>query len=391
MIVKIISKGAVYKKSVGKHSYWYCVIEYLDENGKKGKKYIRGFNAKDAREKGNQFMAEFNSVKAQYSRKTLNEIFDELIAVKQLSTPIRDSSVITLRSTYNNNIRDSIGNIPMCELTTMTIQSLLDDVCRGKTSDSIPLKVRQIIDECWNLYMDKIDCNCDIVSFAKVNKNLLVKVKAKAKYFTAEESEMIYQAAKEYAQTNDNQIGRLAYAVILLLYTGMRVGELQALSWEDVDFENRVISIHNSVTENSYDSLGNKTTSPKVQNATKTPNGKRKIYLHSRAIEALTALHSYYGYTNYVVASTKGGIIRQNQIGKSFHKILEKTAFDKAGRTNLHLLRHTFSTTIMNNGVGIENLSPSMGHASPDITMSLYVHDNENRALNDLTSNRFFN
>ena len=279
----------------------------------------------------------------------------------------------------------------MCELTTMTIQSLLDDVCRGKTSDSIPLKVRQIIDECWNLYMDKIDCNCDIVSFAKVNKNLLVKVKAKAKYFTAEESEMIYQAAKEYAQTNDNQSGRLAYAVILLLYTGMRVGELQALSWEDVDFENRVISIHNSVTENSYDSLGNKTTSPKVQNATKTPNGKRKIYLHSRAIEALTALHSYYGYTNYVVASTKGGIIRQNQIGKSFHKILEKTAFDKAGRTNLHLLRHTFSTTIMNNGVGIENLSPSMGHASPDITMSIYVHDNENRALNDLTSNRFFN
>ena len=130
MIVKIISKGAVYKKSVGKHSYWYYVVEYLDENGKKGKKYIRGFNAKDAREKGNQFMAEFNSVKAQYSRKTLNEIFDELIAVKQLSTPIRDSSVITLRSTYNNNIRDSIGNIPMCELTTMTIQSLLDDVCR---------------------------------------------------------------------------------------------------------------------------------------------------------------------------------------------------------------------------------------------------------------------
>lgn len=391
MVKKLLGNGSVYENKVGKYSYWYFEIRYIDENGKKRKKNIRGSSKSDARKKGNAFIEEFKSKMSPYSLYRLDEIFEKVIENKRIYSDIRPQSLITLTGAYDNHVRKVLGHFFMADLTSIAIQSLIDDVCRKSKSDSLPKKVLSAIKQCWDFYMNNAYVDNDIMRSVEINHRLIASSENKERFFTPEETRSIYCSAKEYANNATTQKKKLAYATVLLLNTGMRAGELQALEWSNVDFDKRLIYIEKTVVENSYDENGKKTTKPIVQDSPKTKSGVRAVYLNQQAIEALEELKKHFGHTPYVIASATGGIVRQGLLRDSFMDIVKIAGIKADKSVTLHTLRHCFATDLYHKNIDGTDYSIVMGHSNPATTLGIYIHNREAKALDDLKNNKLFN
>ena len=155
------------------------------------------------------------------------------------------------------------------------------------------------------------------------------------------------------------------FGIALSLYTGLRIGELLALTWEDIDFQNGTMTISTSC----FDSWENGHYK-KVFDTTKTQSSERVIPLPKQLIGELKQLKKQ-TCGRFVVAakSEYGAQIRAYQ--RSFGLVLEKLHIERKG---FHALRHTFATRALEVGMDVKTLSEILGHQNPTITLNRYAH-----------------
>lgn len=156
--------------------------------------------------------------------------------------------------------------------------------------------------------------------------------------------------------------------ILMTLYTGLRIGEICALSWDDIDFKNRVIHIRHTVArvlQNQDDRSISKT----ILDRPKTFSSMRSIPIPSFLFPILS---EYKGKSNspYVV-SDKNSFMNPRTYEYRFHRILEECGIDKV---NYHALRHTFATRCIKSGIDVKTLSEILGHSSVSFTLNTYVH-----------------
>lgn len=155
------------------------------------------------------------------------------------------------------------------------------------------------------------------------------------------------------------------FGVVLCLYTGLRIGELLALTWDDVDLKNGVIT----VSKSCHDSWENGKY-VKVIDTTKTDCSTRTIPIPK---QLLTRLKEYKKSSsgNYIVIgrSMHGAQVRSYQ--KTFETLLNRLHIAHKG---FHSLRHTFATRALECGMDIKTLSEILGHKNPTITLKRYAH-----------------
>ncbi len=156
------------------------------------------------------------------------------------------------------------------------------------------------------------------------------------------------------------------YGILISLYTGLRLGEVLALTWECVDFKNRLIRIEKSigVISQNHKSL-------MVEDLPKTKTSIREIPISSRLMILLKGLQPKRG--KYVVTSRVGRAVYPRAYQKAFENLQNRLGTKHYG---FHSLRHTFATRLLESGVDIKTISELMGHSSPTITLGRYVHTN---------------
>lgn len=153
--------------------------------------------------------------------------------------------------------------------------------------------------------------------------------------------------------------------IVLCLYTGLRIGELLALEWTDVDFQKAELRINKTCHDgkNEYGELCRITNSPK------TSSSNRVIPLPMQMVPVLRELKKNCN-SKYVISDKGEGIsIRSYQ--RSFELLQKKLNIHHHG---FHVLRHTFATRAIENGMDIKSLSEILGHKTPAITLNRYVH-----------------
>ena len=160
------------------------------------------------------------------------------------------------------------------------------------------------------------------------------------------------------------------YAIIMLLNTGLRVVELLALKWHNVDFENKQIYIEE--TRGQIKNRGNKGHKYiTVDRSTKTQSSCRYIPINSNTAEAL-AYFKNLGYNNsYVMANSDNTVITYRNLFRVLSNIL---ATNNISHGSLHTLRHTFATRLFRNGVDVKVISELLGHNDISITYDIYTH-----------------
>lgn len=187
--------------------------------------------------------------------------------------------------------------------------------------------------------------------------------------FTREEQKKIEQFVFESAKPK-------LYGILLCLYTGLRVGELLALEWNDIDFVSRRISITKTCAdkwiEGDY---------KKVIDSPKTNSSVRIIPLPVQLMPYLKALKKRCK-SSFVISGTGGKEISVRSYQKTFDGVLKKLNIPHRG---FHSLRHTFATRALECGMDVKSLSKVLGHKSSVVTLNRYAHsfwDHQNSVMN---------
>lgn len=161
-----------------------------------------------------------------------------------------------------------------------------------------------------------------------------------------------------------------AIGIILCFYTGIRLGELCALKWTDIDMETGIMSISKTVSRIKTFQAGGKKTELLV-GTPKSRKSFRKIPLPSFLLQLLSDNRGTSIDDNIYVFSGKTVPVDPRVYQKLFKKIL-----DNAGVKDrkFHTIRHTFATRALELGVDIKTLSEILGHSSVGITLNIYAH-----------------
>ncbi len=189
----------------------------------------------------------------------------------------------------------------------------------------------------------------------------IVRPKAREKKvdcFNKEEQKKIERYVSEHKRS-------YLFGIALSLYTGLRIGELLALTWEDIDFQKGTVTI----TKSCFDSWENGRYK-KIFDTTKTQSSEREIPLPKQIVEVLKSLRRQTGARFVVAAKSEyGAQIRAYQ--RSFELVLRKLNIKRKG---FHALRHTFATRALEVGMDVKTLSEILGHKNPTITLNRYAH-----------------
>lgn len=167
------------------------------------------------------------------------------------------------------------------------------------------------------------------------------------------------------------------YGFLISLYTGLRLGEVLSLKWQDINFEDRTLSV-NSTT--SISTRNHKLID--VEDLPKTNTSIREIPLTNRLIYLLKQLKPR---KTYVMSNRYGEKINYRGYQRSFQRMLKRLKIKHYG---FHSLRHTFATRLLENSVDIKTISELMGHSTPTITLNSYVHtnlENKRKAIQKIT------
>lgn len=155
-----------------------------------------------------------------------------------------------------------------------------------------------------------------------------------------------------------------AFGIVICLYTGLRLGELLALTWDDVDFKRKTITVKKTCFYTAE-----KGRYRRVENEPKTEASKREIPVPEQVISLLRKMKR--GYGGVYVISKKGKPVNPRNYQRCFATVLKRA---EVSRKNFHALRHTFATRAIECGVDVKTLSEILGHRSATTTLNRYAH-----------------
>lgn len=155
--------------------------------------------------------------------------------------------------------------------------------------------------------------------------------------------------------------------ILISLFSGMRIGEICALRWSNIDFEKKLINVTNTV-QRVY--LGKKQTKVIVTRP-KTRKSVRKIPLSKILIEKLKPMSREYPKNAFVLTGQENKLVEPLGYRYTYKQFLKKCHLKYK---KFHCLRHTFATRCVSVGMDIKSLSEVLGHSNVSVTLGIYVH-----------------
>lgn len=248
-----------------------------------------------------------------------------------------------------NHIIPDLGDLDIEEITTERIQTyVLDKLDHGSKVNGQGLSIRYIKDL------------IGIISLTS-EKNLDIKLP----YDPPKEIE-IFEKEEQIILLNHLQshINPRNFGILLCIHTGIRIGELCALKWSDIDLDNRTVKIDKTMirTYTKIDGSVLRITPPKSRSSNRIIPLNSSIMYYANLLQQDDDCYVLTGTNKY---------IEPNKFRLYYNRILKSLRID---HRNFHALRHTFATRCIECGCDYKSLSQILGHSNVSITMNLYVH-----------------
>lgn len=280
--------------------------------------------------------------------------------VQWLENYIRPSVKVRTYERYKliveQHIKDKIGGIELNDLSPLVLQSFITGLLQngnGKTGKGLSANsVNAVISVLKNSLR-----TAHLLGLTKeyaADKIKRPKLKEKpVECFTLAEQKRIEQAI--FTGKKDKQ-----YGIILCLYSGLRIGELIALQWSDIDLTKGILTVSRSC----HDGKGGL-----IVDEPKTTSSRRVIPLPKQLLPILKGIKKKSDSPFVVSANGKPVSVRSYQ--RSFELLLKKLNIPHKG---FHSLRHTFATRALECGMDVKTLSEILGHKNPTVTLNRYAH-----------------
>lgn len=274
-----------------------------------------------------------------------------------LNNWLEDQRTYQKYSTYSlycnivqNHIIPDLGEYDTDELTTEKIQAYaLEKIDHGSLVDDKGLSVRFV--------KDIIGV---VASTSKKELNIKLPYSPPKQIDIFEKDDQIKLMNHLHSHMCPKNFG-----ILLCMHTGIRIGELCALKWSDINLDNRTIKIEKTMIRTYTKADGSKLriTPPKSRSSV------RIIPLNSTISYSVNLMQNSEDDT-YVLTGTKR-YIEPNKYRLYYNKMLKQLGIK---HLKFHCLRHTFATRCIECGCDYKSLSQILGHSNVSITMNLYVH-----------------
>lgn len=276
---------------------------------------------------------------------------------------IKESTYSNYSNIISNHIIPELGNIKLSNLNNKLIQEyLINKYKTGRLDGNGGLSYKTI--------RDIIAVVKSSLKYA-IKEEMINNINLDFTYPKIGNKDKIYIMPKKdqerlitYIKKNENTRN---LGILLSLYSGIRIGELCALQWKDIDFKNNILHI-NKTLQRIYIKDNKESVSKIIITNPKTHNAERDIPLNKGFADILK---KYQTESNNYILSNSDKWIEPRTYRRYFKKCLDK---GKIGQINFHGLRHTFATNCIKLGVDYKTVSELLGHANVNITLNLYVH-----------------
>lgn len=276
---------------------------------------------------------------------------------------IKESTYANYSNIISNHIALDLGKYYLNELSNKIIQKfLLDKYKNGRLDNSGGLSNKTI--------RDIVAIVKSSLKFA-IKEGLIQSFSLDFIYPKANKKDKIYTLSKQDQDRLTNYIlqnqSAKSLGILLTLYSGIRIGELCALQWRNIDFKNNILHINKTI-QRVYIKDTKISNSKIIITNPKTHNAEREIPLNK---EFAKELKKYRTDSNDYILSCNNKWIEPRTYRRFFERILKQANVEKI---NFHGLRHTFATNCIKLGVDYKTVSELLGHATVNITLNLYVH-----------------
>lgn len=276
---------------------------------------------------------------------------------------LKPSTIYRYQYLIDTHILPDLGTKPLDGITSTVINTFLSDKLEhgrldgsGGLSAAYVRSITLVINSALRFGIDQGLCSGIGL---KINKPTVIP---KELPVLSTSQQVILEKCLQ-ADTDETKLG-----VLISLYTGLRIGEICALTWDDIDLKNEVIYVRKTVVR-VKSAMGQQSKTHLIIDAPKTVASHRCIPICSTLLSALLPFAPK-TTSQYVVSSTTS-FVSPRTYDYRFKKLLDTCQIP---RINYHALRHTFATRCIEAGVDVKSLSEILGHGDVSVTLNTYVH-----------------
>lgn len=325
------------------------------------RRYVYGKTEREAWEKlrAAQYKEKQGTL-AQGPRQTVKDYLNYWLEEVHKAT-LKTSTYVMYRRHLDNHIIPHLGHIQLKKLTTDQVQRF----CSKLSNDGLkPGTVRLLHTILYTALKDAVHGKRLAINVCEAVK-LPRHVRREAKPLDQEQAQRLIQAAKG---------SRLECIIVVALTTGMRLGEILALRWEDIHIEARELHVRHTV--DYIKGCG------WVESEPKTENSKRRLQLPQITLDSLKQHRtsqreaklkagSKWKEQGLVFPNSYGGYFRRMRLYAIFKKLLQEAALPDM---HFHDLRHSAATILLSMGVQAKVVQEILGHGNISTTLNIYGH-----------------
>lgn len=293
-------------------------------------------------------------------------------AIKFLETKKKEIKQSTYCNYANNlkHVNKYIANQEISKINTKTIEdmciNMINDGYAYKTLSDMKMIAKSVLKQA-----RKENLTEQIIDTINIPKNLLEIAKSKTreevKIYDETETKKLLDNLLKDCSNKDKEKRKIALGILILMQTGIRIGELCALQWKDIYLNEKYIDINKTI-QRIYDPISNQ--SKVLIGSPKSSTSKRKVPITDILFEELKKYKQ--NEEEYIISQ-----ILQNKPREPRTFRREYTNYLK--QINLrylhpHALRHCFASNLINSGVNVKYASQILGHSNSGITLDVYTH-----------------
>ena len=353
-------------------STWEYSFEIASVNGKRKRKSKGGFRTKkECLEAGTKAEAEYDATGDVFEATniTFSDYLDEWFETyaKQNCKPL---PLVSYEQIIRLHLKPYFNNIRLRNVTPKLCQSFINKLISDGISVSY-IKMMKV------LLHSALDYAVFPMEYIKVNPAKLIKVKYKNIEVDKKEKQLECLSNEQFNMILDHLTESISYFKIPLyigLYAGCRSGEVVALEWDDVDFENKTLRINKTMIriKGKY-----------VITTPKTKYSIRTILIGDTLINILKEWKKHQEECakqleieppSFICSNRQMNRVTNTYITRRCELIRKEMDLD----FHFHLLRHTHATILIQNGASIKDVQLRLGHGSVKSTLDIYTHYNQN-------------